>query len=146
MSFQYLSEERRARYRQFLTDPSPEDLERFFYLDTDWLRHHQIRWPNTANPHLLINHKTALTTAPASVKGASEILHRQPATLERLRMDRILEEALACGGDPLHLASVFGLDTKTAIRYADSARELLTTTAEEQDPAHSDEPKGGNHP
>jgi hypothetical protein len=33
MSFQYLSEVQRARYRRFLTDPSPEDLERFFYLD-----------------------------------------------------------------------------------------------------------------
>ncbi|WP_214417328.1 hypothetical protein [Sphaerisporangium fuscum] len=109
---------------------------------SDWLCHRQDRWPDTANPHLLINHKTALTTVPASGKGASLILHRQAATLERLRMDRILEEALACGGDPLHLASVFGLDTKTAIRYADSARELLTTRAEEQDPAHSAEPKG----
>ncbi|MFI7454500.1 DUF4158 domain-containing protein [Nonomuraea sp. NPDC049714] len=37
MSFQYLSEEQRARYRRFLTDPSPEDLERFFYLDADAL-------------------------------------------------------------------------------------------------------------
>ncbi|WP_179155050.1 hypothetical protein [Microbispora sp. GKU 823] len=45
--------------------------------------------------------------------------------MERLRMDRILEEALACGGDPLHLALVFGLGTKTAIRYADNARALL---------------------
>ncbi len=33
MSFQYLPEDQRARYRRFLTDPSPEDLERFFYLD-----------------------------------------------------------------------------------------------------------------
>ncbi|MDP9843391.1 integrase [Streptosporangium lutulentum] len=108
----------------------------------DWFRHRAARWPDTANPHLLVNHITATTTAPASGQGASLILHRQAATLERLRMDRILEEALACGGDPLHLASVFGLDTKTAIRYADSARELLTMAAEEQDPAHSGEPKG----
>src|ERR1019366_1599391 len=33
MSFKYLSEDQRARYRRFLADPSPEDLERFFYLD-----------------------------------------------------------------------------------------------------------------
>ncbi|MCO5994078.1 hypothetical protein [Actinoallomurus rhizosphaericola] len=46
-------------------------------------------------------------------------------------MDRILEEALACGGDPLHLASVFSLDTKTAIRYAENAKALLATTAEQ---------------
>jgi hypothetical protein len=34
MSFEYLSDDQRARYRRFLADPSPEDLERFFYLDT----------------------------------------------------------------------------------------------------------------
>jgi hypothetical protein len=61
-------------------------------------------------------------------------------------MDRILEEALACGGDPLRLASVFGLDTKTAIRYADSARQLLTTTAEGQEPAGSNESTDRNSP
>jgi hypothetical protein len=43
------------------------------------------------------------------------------ATLERLRVDRQLEEALTHGADPLHLALVFGIDEKTAIRYADSA-------------------------
>ncbi|MEO3805296.1 hypothetical protein [Nonomuraea sp. B1E8] len=41
-------------------------------------------------------------------------------TLERLRVNRQLDEALACGPDPLHLAAVFGLNPKTAIRYADS--------------------------
>jgi len=48
-----------------------------------------------------------------------------PATLERLRIDRQLEEAVACGADPLHLAAVFGIDTSTAIRYATDARRLL---------------------
>jgi integrase len=116
------------------------------HLLSEWLRHRQDRWPDTANPHLLISHHTALTTKPASGKGVSLILHGQAATLERLRRDRILEEALACGADPLHLSSVFGFDTKTAIHYANSARALLTTAAEEQDPAHSDEPKDRNHP
>jgi hypothetical protein len=30
---------------------------------------------------------------------------------------------------------MFGLDHKTAIRYAENARQLLVTAAEEQDPA-----------
>lgn len=47
------------------------------------------------------------------------------ATLERLRVDRQLEEALTHGADPLHLSLVFGIDEKTDIRYADSARKLL---------------------
>ena len=41
---------------------------------------------------------------------------------------------------------MFGLDPKTAIRYAENARLLLTTRADEQDPASSTEPKGQNHP
>ncbi|MEV7477745.1 hypothetical protein ACIPJG_11450 [Streptomyces halstedii] len=41
------------------------------------------------------------------------------------RVDRQLEEALTHRADPLHLALVFGIDEKTAIRYADSARALL---------------------
>jgi hypothetical protein len=45
-------------------------------------------------------------------------------------MDRQLEEALAHGPDPLHLAEVFGLSEKTAIRYANSARALLEQAAE----------------
>lgn len=54
----------------------------------------------------------------------------QEATLERLRVDRQLEEALTHGPDPLHLAVVFGLNEKTAIRYASSARQLLETEIE----------------
>ncbi|WP_203879783.1 hypothetical protein [Planobispora takensis] len=66
----------------------------------------------------------------------------QAATLERLRVDRQLEEALVSGPDPLHLAAVFGLDPKTAICYAENARALLVTMVEEQDSTGRDEPKG----
>ncbi|MBQ0862279.1 hypothetical protein [Streptomyces sp. RK75] len=45
-------------------------------------------------------------------------------------MDRQLEEALTHGADPLHLALVFGIDEKTASRYADSARQLLQADLE----------------
>lgn len=46
------------------------------------------------------------------------------ATLERLRIDCRLAEALATGFDPLHLAEVFGISEHTAIRYAVNARQL----------------------
>ena len=86
-------------------------------------------------------------TGPVStIYFAKTKLRGQAATLERLRVDRQLEEALTHGPDPLHLAAVFGLDPKTAIRYAENARLLLTTRAEEQDPASSREPKGRNDP
>ncbi|MFJ9847742.1 hypothetical protein ACIRYZ_46495 [Kitasatospora sp. NPDC101155] len=95
-----------------------------------WLEHRRRRWPDTANPHLLINKQTALETGPISGVSVSAALRGQRATLERLRVDRQLEEALAHGPDPLHLAEIFGLDEKTAIRYADSARAILAQTAE----------------
>jgi hypothetical protein len=86
-------------------------------------------------------------TGPVStIYFAKTKLRGQAATLERLRVDRQLEEALAHGPDPLHLAAVFDLDPKTAIRYVENARLLLTTRAEEQDPASSREPKGQNEP
>jgi hypothetical protein len=72
-------------------------------------------------------------TGPVStIDFAKTKLRGLAATLERLRVDRQLEEALADGPDPLHLAAVFGLDPKTAIRYAENARLLLQTVAEQQ--------------
>ncbi|XDO63731.1 hypothetical protein HEP84_00300 [Streptomyces sp. RLB1-33] len=50
-------------------------------------------------------------------------------TLERLRVDRQLEERLTHGPDPLHL--VFGIDEKTVVRYEESARGLLDEAAEQ---------------
>ncbi|MEW2489689.1 hypothetical protein [Streptomyces sp. NPDC048411] len=48
----------------------------------------------------------------------------QAATLERLRVDRHIEEAMVQGPDPLHFAEVFGLDEKT-----DALRGLRTSSA-----------------
>lgn len=64
----------------------------------------------------------------------TEAFRGQTATLERLRLHRQLDTALTQGPDPLHLASVPGLDPKTAIRYAQNARMLLVTAAEQHDP------------
>jgi integrase len=101
-------------------------------LATEWLEFRRRRWPDTANPHLLVNKQTALGTGPISKSSvAGPALHGQAATLERLRVDRQLEEALVRGPDPLHLAEVFGLSEKTAIRYANSARALLHQAAEQ---------------
>lgn len=96
----------------------------------DWLDSRRTRWPNTANPHLLITQQTALEAGPVGQHWVTEAVRRQAATLERLRIDRQLEEALTHGPDPLHLSVVFGLDEKTAIRYAAAARQLLETQIE----------------
>ncbi|MFC7260254.1 hypothetical protein [Streptomyces lutosisoli] len=55
----------------------------------------------------------------------------QTATLERLRVDRQLEETHTHYAEPLHLALVFGIDEKTAIRYAESACVLLDEAADQ---------------
>lgn len=91
----------------------------------DWLDHRRRRWPHTANPHLLVSRESALKLGPVSEPWGNLVLRGLPATLERLRIDRQLEEALTHGADPLHLAIVFDISESTAIRYAASARQLL---------------------
>lgn len=107
-----------------------DDLTRHVLLA--WLAYRRRRWPNTANPHLLLSQQSAMETGPVSRPWMTEAFRGLGATLERLRVDRQLDEALAHGPDPLHLAAVFGLDDKTAIRYAHAARQLLTSAAEHQ--------------
>jgi hypothetical protein len=121
-----------------------DDLTRQVLLE--WLAHRAARWPSTANPHLLVNQQSANGTGPVSTSYfAKTALRGKAATLERLRVDRQLQEALACGPDPLHLAAMSGLDPKTAIRYAENARQLLVTAAEEQDPADVGTSTSGGH-
>ncbi len=91
-----------------------------------WLDHRRSRWPHTANPHLLVSVCTAGGLGPVSYPFLARPLRGLPATLDRLRIDRQLEEALISGADPLQVAAVFGVCDATAIRYADNARQLLT--------------------
>ena len=121
-----------------------DDLTRNLLLD--WLRHRGRRWPGTANPHLIINQQTAMTTRAVSENWLTGSCRGLTATLERLRVDRQLEEALTCGADPLHLTAVFGIDDTTAIKYAAIARQLLETPAEQHAPSGSREPKDPDRP
>ena len=52
--------------------------------------------------------------------------HQRGISLEHIRRDRILAEALATGADPLHLALVFNIDHTNAMAYANAARHLLS--------------------
>jgi integrase len=100
----------------------------------EWLTYRAYRWPNTANPHLLLSKETALRHGPVSHTFVLT-LRGLPGTTERLRIDRQLEEALAVGFDPLHLAAVFGIAEATAIRYATNARQLLEDGHAATDPS-----------
>jgi site-specific recombinase XerD len=106
-----------------------------------WLQHRASRWPGTANPHLIINQQTAMTTRPVSETWLAGSTRGLTATLERLRVGRQLEEALTHGADPLHLAAMFGIDDTTAIKYATIARQLLQTAAEQHDPPAPSNPR-----
>ena len=114
-----------------LTRPLDELTHRLL---TDWLTYRRRRWPHTANPHLIINKQTASNTRPVSDNALTAPFRQRAATLEALRVDRQLDEALTHGADPLHLAVVFGLDETTAIRYSTAARKLLLTPAEQHHP------------
>jgi integrase len=107
----------------------------------DWLDYRRRRWPNTANAHLLLSRESALRLGPVTHPWINRLLRGLPATLERLRIDRQLDEALTSGGDPLQVAEVFGVCEKTAVRYAAAARQLLDNGAERQNGVH-DEPPG----
>ncbi len=107
----------------------------------EWLDYRASRWPNTANQHLLISRESAVNLGPVSQPGIAAVLRGLPATLERLRIDRQLEEALTHGADPLHLAVVFEISDTTAVRYAANARQLLERPHESR-PAPSQRTQG----
>ena len=93
-----------------------------------WLDYRHATWPGTANRHVLITRKSALGTGPVSASYLADYLGRDQRgiSLEHIRRDRILAEALATGADPLHLALVFNIDHTNAMAYAGAARSLLS--------------------
>lgn len=91
-----------------------------------WLDYRRERWPRSVNPHLVINQRTCHELGPVSHAWAGKRLLALGLTTTALRTDRILDEAAASGGDPVRVASVFGLSHATAVRYAASANELIT--------------------
>ena len=94
-----------------------------------WLDYRHATWPGTANRHVLITRKSALGTGPVSASYLADYLGRDQRgiSLEHIRRDRILAEALATGADPLHLALVFNIDHTNAMAYASAARNLLSS-------------------
>ncbi len=90
-----------------------------------WLDHRRTTWPHTPNRHVLIAGRTALGTGPVSHVYLQSQLGQHGFTIDRLRGDRILHEALTAGPDPLHLALVFNLSHSSATRYTTLAQQLL---------------------
>ncbi|MFF8632459.1 hypothetical protein [Streptomyces werraensis] len=102
-------------------------LEQFTHrLAAEWLTYRHRRWPASANPHLLVSQKTALDPdQPAVNIGTLRGALPKGVTLDGLRQDRILNEALECG-DPLKLMRLFGITEKTAMHYVGTAHPERT--------------------
>lgn len=98
-----------------------------------WLNHRNRTWPATANPHLLINRRTA----PRLFSGGPSFPWRDSRVRPRaLREDRILHEIHATGGDVRRIYDLFGLSVEGATRYL--------KTIEHPDLRNEDQP--GNRP
>jgi hypothetical protein len=88
------------------------------------------------NKHVLVSGKTALGDEPVSRSFLNWNLNRHGVSIERIRRDRVLHEALTARADPLHLALVFGISQTTASKYALIANGLLE--------GHPDHTPGGS--
>jgi len=105
-----------------------------------WLQARRARWPATANPHLLINRSTAGGLKPVGRSYVQAAVRRAGITAAELRADRLLNEALASGGDPLRLTHLFGISDPAAIRYCAELEQITMPSA--RTPASSVSPTG----
>jgi hypothetical protein len=79
-----------------------------------WLGHRNARWPNTANPHLFVHFRSAITLGPVGKQWLQLTLG---VPVRALREDRILNEAHATGGDVRRIVDLFGMSANAAGRY-----------------------------
>jgi hypothetical protein len=91
-------------------------------LAVGWMRERRRRWPQTSNPHLLITRVTASDenqppVAHTVIEAIFTPLRLSPG---QLRRDRILDEGRRTA-NPVHLMTVFGISTKTAMTYVQAA-------------------------
>lgn len=94
-----------------------------------YLKYRRDRWPMTRNRHLLISQQTAYTEQAVSHTWQKKQIKTLGITLGRLRQDRLMEELITCGPDPLHFQIVFGVGETTAIKYVTAAKRLLGNRA-----------------
>lgn len=84
---------------------------------TRWLDYRQAKWPNSQNPHLIVNQRSA-----PRLMAASRTYPWQQAGIrpQKLREDRILAEVHATGGDARRISDLFGLGIDSTNRYLDT--------------------------
>src|SRR5262249_2653265 len=95
-----------------------------------WLGYRRSTWRDTANRPALGSGISAPGTRPVSPDYlAKHQLHG--ISLDHIRRDRIRQDALTTGSDPLHLALGFSIDNTNAMAYANAGRNLLSSPAEQ---------------
>jgi hypothetical protein len=87
-----------------------------------WLDFRAQRWPNSTNPHLFVHFRSAGRAEPVGARWVF-LTAGVPGGVQALRADRILDEAIASGGDSRRLCDLFGLSIGHASRYADAITE-----------------------
>jgi site-specific recombinase XerD len=88
-----------------------------------YLDHRQNTWPTSVNPHMFIHARNWTTTRPCT----NWWIRKQLGTSgDRIRQDRILDEAHANGGDLRALCDLFGLSITGAARYASTVNPQLS--------------------
>jgi hypothetical protein len=90
-----------------------------------WLDHRHAAWPHTPSRHVLVSGRTALGDQPASRGHVNFHLKPHDVSVERIRRDPILHEALTRRPDPLHLTLMSGISERPASQHARIARDLL---------------------
>ncbi|WP_291756879.1 hypothetical protein [Cellulomonas sp. 73-92] len=99
-----------------------------------WLDYRQQKWPNTQNPYLIVNQRTA-----PRLMAAGRTYPWQQAGIgpQKLREDRILVEVRATGGDARRLSDLFGLGIESTNRYVDTLGHPALTGEDSQVPGTS---------
>lgn len=83
-----------------------------------YLDHRAYTWPNTANPHLFINRRSAMETRNVGIRWI-KLLLGPGVSCRSIREGRILAEALASHGDAKRLHNMFGLSINASLRYTE---------------------------
>ncbi|MET9359186.1 hypothetical protein ABZY14_40765 [Streptomyces sp. NPDC006617] len=112
-----------------------------------WLEERRSRWPHTLNRHVLLSRVSANGTGPVSPYFLKRQLTLHGVSLDRVRANRVLGEALATGADPIHLTTLFDLSETTAVKYTILARQLLfEPSGQEPNPKPQPGTTAGNSP
>lgn len=104
-------------------NPRPLDALTCKQLDA-WLTFRRARWPRTANPHLLVTPQSANNLEPVGFTYLKSAFERLPVTASKLRIDRLVCEAIDSRGDALRISLLFGMSPEAAAGYAAAFSEL----------------------